>query len=73
LALNDVTEVLTITNRDLYFKTLDEYGTTAPNFTSLGFVLEPFGRNTAAAVALAAREVTRAHGPDAIMLVLPAN
>ncbi|AGL83749.1 mannose-1-phosphate guanylyltransferase/mannose-6-phosphate isomerase [Pseudomonas protegens] len=73
LALNDVTEVLTITNRDLYFKTLDEYVATAPNYTNLGFVLEPFGRNTAAAVALAAQEVARTHGPDAIMLVLPAD
>ena len=73
LALNDVAEVLTITNRDLYFKTLDEYGATAPNFTNLSFVLEPFGRNTAAAVALAAQEVSRTHGLDAIMLVLPAD
>lgn len=69
LALNDVTEVLTITSRDLYFKTLDEYGATASNFTNLGFL----GRNTAAAVVLTAQEVARTHGPDPIMLVLPAN
>ena len=34
LALNDVTEVLTITNRDLYFKTLDEYVATCLLYTS---------------------------------------
>ncbi|WP_047336153.1 mannose-1-phosphate guanylyltransferase/mannose-6-phosphate isomerase [Pseudomonas protegens] len=73
LALNGVEQVMTITNRDLYFKTLDEYGAAAPEFTNLSFVLEPFGRNTAAAVALAAQEITRVHGPDAIMLVLPAD
>ncbi|WP_308907848.1 mannose-1-phosphate guanylyltransferase/mannose-6-phosphate isomerase [Pseudomonas canadensis] len=73
LALDAVSEVLTITNRDLYFKTLDEYGAQAPQFTNLSFVLEPFGRNTAAAVALAALEVARTHGQDAIMLVLPAD
>lgn len=73
LALDGVSEVLTITNRDLYFKTLDEYSAQAPQFTNLSFVLEPFGRNTAAAVALAAQEVARTHGPDAIMLVLPAD
>ncbi|MGY2292239.1 mannose-1-phosphate guanylyltransferase/mannose-6-phosphate isomerase [Pseudomonas sp. SDO528_S397] len=73
LALKGVAEVLTITNRDLYFKTLDEYGAAAPHFTNLSFVLEPFGRNTAAAVAVAAQEVARAHGHDAIMLVLPAD
>lgn len=73
LALGSVLEVLTITNRDLYFKTLDEYNAVAPNFSNLSFVLEPFGRNTAAAVALAAQEIARTHGPDAVMLVLPAD
>lgn len=73
LALNGVKEVLTITNRDLYFKTLDEYSIAAPAFKNLSFVLEPFGRNTAAAVALAAQEICKVHGPDAIMLVLPAD
>ena len=73
LALEAVSEVLTITNRDLYFKTLDEYCAQNPQFNRLSFVLEPFGRNTAAAVALAAQEVVRTHGQDAIMLVLPAD
>jgi mannose-1-phosphate guanylyltransferase len=73
LALEGVEEVMTITNRELYFKTLDEYGIAAPAFGNLSFVLEPFGRNTAAAVALAAQEIARVHGPDAIMLVLPAD
>lgn len=73
LALNGVKEILTITNRNLYFKTLDEYSIAAPDFKSLSFMLEPFGRNTAAAVALAAQEICKVHGPDSIMLVLPAD
>lgn len=73
LALDSVAEVLTVTNRDLYFKTLDEYGAQSPHFTNLSFVLEPFGRNTAAAVVMGASEVVRVHGPDAIILVLPAD
>jgi mannose-1-phosphate guanylyltransferase len=37
------------------------------------YVLEPFGRNTAPAVALAAMAVEARHGGDAVMLVLPAD
>ena len=73
LALDAVAEVLTITNRDLYFKTLDEYSVQSPHFTNLSFVLEPFGRNTAAAVFLGASEVARVYGPNAIILILPAD
>lgn len=54
LTLNGVRDNLTITNRDLYFRALDEYSTATPAFKNRSFVLAPFGRNTAAAVALAA-------------------
>jgi mannose-1-phosphate guanylyltransferase len=37
------------------------------------FLLEPFGRNTAAAIVLGAMSVAEAHGGDAVMLVLPAD
>jgi len=40
--------------------------------TPLGIMLEPAGRNTAPAVAAAAQYL-KAHDPDAIMLVLPAD
>ena len=36
-------------------------------------MLEPAGRNTAPAVALAALQVARSHGRDALLLVLPAD
>ena len=48
-------ELVTITNRDYYFHTKDIYaGLAWTGACSSAFLLEPFGRNTAAAVALAA-------------------
>ena len=74
LALPGVTELITVTNRDYYFHTKDVYaGLVDRQPSSTAFLLEPFGRNTAAAVALAARHAQARHGDDAILLVLPAD
>jgi len=48
--LPGVSEVLTVTNRELFFKTRDEYREVAADMRT-SFILEPFGRGTAAAVA----------------------
>lgn len=74
-ALPDVREVLTVTNHELYFKTRDAYREVRPQPGRIGesFLLEPFGRNTAPAIALAALETAAVHGPEAVMLVLPAD
>jgi mannose-1-phosphate guanylyltransferase len=72
-ALAGVSEVMTVTNRDLLFKTEDEYRTINKNGLAQGFILEPFGRNTAAAVAMAALQIKQLHGADAHMLVLAAD
>lgn len=72
-ALPDVHEVLTVTNRDLYFKTADEYGEVNKRQVPLGFILEPAGRNTAPAIAAAALNAERRFGKDAILLVLTAD
>lgn len=74
-ALDGVGEVLTITNREHYFKSRDEYQSARKGFPGVAdtFLLEPFGRNTAAAIALGAMRVAEAHGGDALMLVLPAD
>lgn len=66
-------EVLTVTNRELFFKTQDEYREVNAAGIPTAYILEPFGRNTAAAVASAALRVAQAHGDDAILLVLPAD
>lgn len=74
-ALDGVDEVLTITNREHYFKSRDEYQFARKSLPEVAdtFLLEPFGRNTAAAIALGAMRVAAAHGGDALMLVLPAD
>jgi mannose-1-phosphate guanylyltransferase len=66
--------IVTVTNRDYYFLSKDEFEAAGlPASLSPSFMLEPFGRNTAPAVALAAQAVAQAHGQDAVMLVLPAD
>ena len=71
--LPDVAEILTVTNRDLLFKTEDEFREINSAKLKTSYVLEPFGRNTAAAVAAATLQVAREHGEDAILVVLPAD
>lgn len=63
---------LTVTGRDYYFMTRDLYREVAPAARH-HFLLEPAGRNTASAIALAALWVAERFGPDALMLVLPAD
>lgn len=67
-------ELLTVTNRDYYFMSKDELAALKPGEPLPGaFLLEPEGRNTAPAVALAAHQVVEQFGPDALMLVLAAD
>jgi mannose-1-phosphate guanylyltransferase/mannose-6-phosphate isomerase len=76
VTLPEVAETLTITNRELVFETEDEYrevaGTRYKDLPN-NFILEPFGRNTAPAIAAAALQVEASHGEDAILLVLAAD
>jgi len=67
-----VQEVLTVTNRELLFKTQDEFREVNTAGLATSFILEPFGRNTAAAIAAAALQVAQKYGQDAVMLVLAA-
>ena len=75
--LADVAETLTVTNRELVFKTADECREVAaiPANQDLvnRYILEPFGRNTAPAIAAAALQVAETHGEDACLLVLAAD
>ncbi|MDI1307906.1 MAG: mannose-1-phosphate guanylyltransferase/mannose-6-phosphate isomerase [Methylotenera sp.] len=71
--LPNVSEVLTVTNRELFFKTKDEFSKVNTSNLATSFILEPFGRNTAAAIAAAALDVVRRHGENAVMLVLAAD
>jgi mannose-1-phosphate guanylyltransferase len=69
-ALPGAGEVVTVTNREYLFKTRDEYGRGRETGT---FVLEPFGRNTAPAIAMALLHVAEKHGEDAVILMLAAD
>lgn len=71
--LNDVGRLLTVTNREVFFRTLDDYRLLNKKRVDLDFILEPFGRNTAPAIAAAALHVSRLYGEDAQLLVLPAD
>jgi mannose-1-phosphate guanylyltransferase len=71
--LPEVAEILTVTNRELFFKTEDDYREINRADLGMSFILEPFARNTAPAIAAAVLQVARQHGDDALLLVLPAD
>ncbi len=64
------TDILTVTNRDYYFMSRDVLELV--NIPST-FLLEPFSRNTAPAIALAAKMIESTKGSEATVLVLAAD
>jgi mannose-1-phosphate guanylyltransferase len=70
--LPGATQVLTVTNREFLFKTEDEFKAVNKTNLPLSFILEPFGKNTAPAVAAATLQMARLD-PEALLLVLPAD
>jgi mannose-1-phosphate guanylyltransferase / mannose-6-phosphate isomerase len=67
-------ELVTVTNRDYYFMSRDELDHAQLGERRRGvFLLEPTGRNTAPAVAMAAHYVQEKYGPEALILVLAAD
>lgn len=74
LDVSDDGTVMTVTSRDYYFICRDMYKEV--NQTHLQkqiFMLEPMGRNTAPAIALAALEIQQQYGDQAVMLVMPSD
>lgn len=65
--------LLTVTGRDYYFMSKDELAAANLAGHTGAYLLEPCGRNTAPAVALAAHFVAERYGPEAVMLVLAAD
>ena len=65
--------VLTVINRELLFRLHDDYHAVNTDDLALELILEPFGRNTTAAVVLAALQVQSCWGDAAQILVLPAD
>jgi len=65
--------IFTVTSRDYYFYTRDLYIDLQGKPGNEKFLLEPMGRNTAPAIALAALCIQEFMGQDAILLVMPAD
>ncbi len=65
--------IITVTSRDYYFYTRDLYARLPDGSGNERFLLEPMGRNTAPAIALAAMCVRDNVGEHALMLVMPAD
>ncbi len=69
----DVTEILTITNHEIFFKTKDDYEAINTTGIHTSYIVEPFGKNTAAAIASAALYAANTCNEDSIILVLAAD
>lgn len=63
---------MVVTNQDYLFLTRDVVKEMSDP-PKVRYLLEPKGRNTAPAIALAALACVEQHGPEAVMLVLPAD
>lgn len=71
--LPGIKRLLTVTNRELLFSTQDDYRAINQAALPLDYILEPCGRNTAVAIAVAALYVQQQYGEQAQLLVLPAD
>ena len=73
---SNITEIVTITNQDYYLKHKAEYEKAAilnQSIPDCRYLLEPCGRNTAPAIAVAALTLSEIYGPDTVMLILPSD
>jgi mannose-1-phosphate guanylyltransferase/mannose-6-phosphate isomerase len=75
-SLPNISDIITVVNRDLFFKTENEYREMSHLLEKpikSSYILEPFGRNTAPAIALASILAAEAYGPETILLILAAD
>lgn len=73
VALSNIGEVVTVTNRDLFFYTKDEFDEIEGELIRNTFFLEPVGRNSTAAIAVASYYAMEQYGQGCILLVMPAD
>src|SRR5437764_9719824 len=73
LSFADGNGVLTVTNRDYFFLTREEFGAVGRDDAPSEFLLEPVSRNTAAAICAAALHIAKRYGEDTVLLILPAD
>ena len=73
MSLDNVTSIITVSNERLHFRMQDEYQQVNKNNVRCDFILEPFGRNTAPAVASSCIFAGNEYGNDELLLILPAD
>ncbi len=66
-------EIVTVTNREHYFQSKDQFQAARLGRHQGHFILEPTGRNTAPAIAVAALALQAEHGDAAVLVVMPAD
>ncbi|GAD62862.1 mannose-1-phosphate guanylyltransferase/mannose-6-phosphate isomerase [Aquipseudomonas alcaligenes] len=66
-------EIVTVTNREHYFESRDHFAAAKLAGCRARFLLEPQGRNTAPALAVAALALAAEHGDDAVLVVMAAD
>ncbi|MBH2031749.1 MAG: mannose-1-phosphate guanylyltransferase/mannose-6-phosphate isomerase [Pseudomonadales bacterium] len=66
-------EIVTVTNREHYFESRDHFAQASLSGHRARFLLEPQGRNTASAIAVAALVLAAEHGEDAVLVVMAAD
>ncbi|TJW06546.1 MAG: mannose-1-phosphate guanylyltransferase/mannose-6-phosphate isomerase [Mesorhizobium sp.] len=72
-SIQDVVELVTVTSTGHLFLTKDDFDELDSVVLPRTFLLEPEGRDTAAAVAAATVHAKAAQGPDAILCIFPAD
>lgn len=72
-ALDDVEDIVTITALESSFKTIAEYDVQKQESITKHLLLEPFGRDTAAAAAAATHYAAKQFGPETVLLFLAAD
>lgn len=72
-ALPYIEEILIVTNHQFFFKIEEELIPIKKSPIKNSFILEPFPRNTAAAITLAAMDITERYDEDTLLLILPAD
>ncbi|MBP9742256.1 MAG: mannose-1-phosphate guanylyltransferase/mannose-6-phosphate isomerase [Burkholderiales bacterium] len=71
--LTNVHAIVTVTNEKVHFRMQDEYQAVNHDELTCDFILEPYGRNTAPAIASACLFIAKNYTPDETILVLPAD
>ncbi|BCR22675.1 mannose-1-phosphate guanylyltransferase/mannose-6-phosphate isomerase [Aquipseudomonas alcaligenes] len=66
-------EIVTVTNREHYFESKDHFTEAKLSGCRSRFILEPQGRNTAPALAVAALALAADYGEDAVLVVMAAD